>query len=178
MVQRLTGAMLPTLSSLAIEHGTEMGCIFTGACATLACSWLKVDWRTNGETALALCSLVEAAILFVSSQSQVMWLAYFCYVMFVVVYYAMFTITNKRSAKQHSSLSFSRLPLEAEKVRTGFPRGTRSLTLPFSLADNIMSAPVPRRYPVCGDIGSMAPIAAPLNSAMLLSLDYKMDFYN
>nr|CAD7462948.1 unnamed protein product [Timema tahoe] len=69
-----------------------------GACATLACSWLKVDWRTNGETALALCSLVEAAILFVSSQSQVMWLAYFCYVMFVVVYYAMFTITKAEQA--------------------------------------------------------------------------------
>nr|CAD7257730.1 unnamed protein product [Timema shepardi] len=70
-----------------------------GACATLACSWLKVDWRTNGETVLALCSLVEAAILFVSSQSQVMWLAYFCYAMFVVVYYAMFTITNAEVAK-------------------------------------------------------------------------------
>nr|CAD7429829.1 unnamed protein product [Timema monikensis] len=70
-----------------------------GACATLACSWLKIDWRTNGETALALCSLIEAAVLFVSSQSQVMWLAYLCYVIFVVVYYAMFTITNAEVAK-------------------------------------------------------------------------------
>lgn len=64
---------------------------FTGAAASLGLGWLRFNWQVMGEATLAVCSIVEGALLVMSSVTKSMIVAYILYILFGVIYHSMIT---------------------------------------------------------------------------------------
>lgn len=68
--------------------------------ATLAVGYVPVDWSVYGETAISIISLFEGVMLFVSSSTQSLWIAYSSYIAFCVSYSVLITIARYKRVIQ------------------------------------------------------------------------------
>lgn len=67
---------------------------FTGAATSLGLGWLRFNWHVLGEATLALCSVIEGALLVMSSVTNSMVVAYILYILFGVIYHTMITVAK------------------------------------------------------------------------------------
>lgn len=77
-----------------------------GAVSSLACGWLRFNWKLTGELFLTICSLLQGSALLISALTSSLWVAYPLYIVFGILYHTMMTITNSEVAKHISEDSY------------------------------------------------------------------------
>lgn len=68
--------------------------LLSGLPIVLLVQYLHVDWSRWGELCLAVCSLLDALVLLLLSQTNSLLIMYLGYVVYRVLYQAMITITQ------------------------------------------------------------------------------------
>ena len=66
----------------------------SSALAALAISFLKINWAVWGELLIGLFSLVDCVMLFISSSTQMVWVAYLCHILYRTTYSFLITIAR------------------------------------------------------------------------------------
>jgi thiamine transporter 2/3 len=66
----------------------------TGAATSLSFGWLRFNWQVLGEATLAVCSVIEGALLVMTAMTESMLVAYILYVLFGVIYHTMITVAK------------------------------------------------------------------------------------
>ncbi|KAJ4428999.1 hypothetical protein ANN_25995 [Periplaneta americana] len=77
-----------------------------GAAASLGLGWLRFNWQVLGEATLSVCSLIEGALLILSTMTNSMIVAYVLYILFGVIYHTMITVANAEVAKHLTDDSY------------------------------------------------------------------------
>lgn len=90
-----------------LQNGAvEAALTLVGFLGALSTAHLRVDWRQKGELVLAICSIVEGALMILNSQTESVLISYVCYVAFGGVYHFMITIASAEVAKHIAEDSY------------------------------------------------------------------------
>ncbi|KHJ89071.1 reduced folate carrier [Oesophagostomum dentatum] len=92
--QTLWGTIIDVNNSEVYNGVTEALCPLIGLPIVFLVQYIRIDWSRWGELCLAICSLLDAFILLLLSQTGSLLVMYIGYVAYRVLYQAMMTITQ------------------------------------------------------------------------------------
>ncbi|GAB6021309.1 hypothetical protein CHUAL_003924 [Chamberlinius hualienensis] len=99
-IQPLWETIYPSEEHTDLYQGAvDAATTLAGALAALSVGFLNVNWDKWGEYTLAVVSLVQAAILLVSAQTNNIWVAYTFYGLYSSSYHMLITIATFQVAK-------------------------------------------------------------------------------
>lgn len=93
-------AVIQTDSDQTIYNGaTEAVLTLIGFAGALLAGIIQIDWKHIGELVLAVGSILAGSMLLVTSQAEMIFVSYVCYVVFGAVYHFMITIASSEIAQ-------------------------------------------------------------------------------
>ncbi|EPB75088.1 reduced folate carrier [Ancylostoma ceylanicum] len=104
--QTLWGSIIEAKNTEVYNGVTEALCPLIGLPIVILVQYLRVDWSRWGELCLAACSLVDALVLLLLSQTNSLLVMYIGYVVYRVLYQAMITITQFNLADSLETASY------------------------------------------------------------------------
>lgn len=93
-------AVIQTDADQTIYNGaTEAVLTLLGFGGALLAGIMHVDWKHIGELVLAVGSILAGSMMLISSQTELIFVSYVCYVVFGAVYHFMITIVSSEIAQ-------------------------------------------------------------------------------
>lgn len=98
-VQSLWEVIDSTEAASSYNGAVEATHTLLSAAATLMIGYTPIDWSVYGEATLAIISLIEGVLLYISGNATQLWVAYVTYVVYCILYSLLITIASSEVAK-------------------------------------------------------------------------------